>query len=163
MSDVPLETCWAFNELRNNKFRYQVASCWLLLLSHTTIHGSMNIKVIYVICPPRRHDHWRRPWFIVAFFFMKQKYAVFGFYKWNIPLISPFFARHAGRSYESLYPCKDWGSGGDKTLCHITSAQFPVYSNSLRGRKEEDVTECCVSEQMDDRSLAALYNGTLTL
>ena len=46
MSDVPLETCWAFNELRNNKFRYQVASCWLLLLSHTTMHGSMNIKYV---------------------------------------------------------------------------------------------------------------------
>ena len=44
MSDIPLETCWAFNELWNNKFRYQVASCWLLLLSHTTMHGSMNIK-----------------------------------------------------------------------------------------------------------------------
>jgi len=43
MSDVPLETCWAFNVLWNNKFRYQVASCWLLLLSHTTMHGSMNI------------------------------------------------------------------------------------------------------------------------
>ena len=44
MSDIPLETCWAFNELWNNKFRYQVASCWLLLLSHTTMHGPMNIK-----------------------------------------------------------------------------------------------------------------------
>jgi len=33
MSDVPLETCSAyFDELWNNKFRYQVASCWLLLL-----------------------------------------------------------------------------------------------------------------------------------
>jgi len=28
----------------NNKFRYQVASCWLLILSYTTMHGSMNIK-----------------------------------------------------------------------------------------------------------------------
>ena len=33
MSDIPLETCWAFKVLWNNKFRYQVASCWLLLLS----------------------------------------------------------------------------------------------------------------------------------
>ena len=33
MSDIPLETCWAFNGRWNNKFRYQVASCWLLLLS----------------------------------------------------------------------------------------------------------------------------------
>jgi len=29
----------------NNKFRYQVASCWLFVLSHTTIRGSMNIKL----------------------------------------------------------------------------------------------------------------------
>jgi len=26
------------------KFYYKVASCWLFLLSHTAIHGSMNIK-----------------------------------------------------------------------------------------------------------------------
>ena len=37
MSDIPLETCWAFNVLWNNKFRYQVASCWLLLLRHNYI------------------------------------------------------------------------------------------------------------------------------
>ena len=29
----------------NNKFRYQVASCWLFILSYTTMHGSMNIKI----------------------------------------------------------------------------------------------------------------------
>jgi len=34
----------AFNEQWNNKFYYKVASCWLFLLSHTTMHGSMNIK-----------------------------------------------------------------------------------------------------------------------
>ena len=28
----------------NNKFRYKVASRWLFILSHTTMHGSMNIK-----------------------------------------------------------------------------------------------------------------------
>ena len=44
MSGVPLETCWAFNERWNNKFCYKVASCWLFLLNHTTVHGSMNIK-----------------------------------------------------------------------------------------------------------------------
>ena len=49
MSDIPLETCWVFKELWNNKFRYQVASCWLLLLSHTTMHGSMNIKFPYFL------------------------------------------------------------------------------------------------------------------
>ena len=48
MCDIPLETCWACNELWNNKFRYQIASCWLLLLSHTTMHGSMNIKFMCV-------------------------------------------------------------------------------------------------------------------
>jgi len=44
MSGMPLETCWAFKERWNNKFYYKVASCWLCLLSHTTMHGSMNIK-----------------------------------------------------------------------------------------------------------------------
>jgi len=44
MSGVPLETCWAFNERWNNKSCYKDASCWLLLLIHTTMHGSMNIK-----------------------------------------------------------------------------------------------------------------------
>jgi hypothetical protein len=44
MSGVSLETCWAFNERWNNKFYYKVASDWLFLLSHTAMHGSMNIK-----------------------------------------------------------------------------------------------------------------------
>jgi hypothetical protein len=44
MSSVPLESCWVFNERWNNKFYYKVASCWLFLLSHTAMHGSMNIK-----------------------------------------------------------------------------------------------------------------------
>ena len=38
MSDMPLKTCWAFNGLWNNKFRYQVASCWLLVLSPHNLH-----------------------------------------------------------------------------------------------------------------------------
>jgi hypothetical protein len=46
MSGVPLETCWDFNERWNNKFCYKVASCWLFLLSHTTIHRSMNMKLL---------------------------------------------------------------------------------------------------------------------
>jgi hypothetical protein len=45
MSGVPLETCWAFNEQWNNKFYYKVTSCWLFILSHTAMHGSMNIKL----------------------------------------------------------------------------------------------------------------------
>ena len=28
MSGVPLETCWAFNKLWNNKFYYKAAPCW---------------------------------------------------------------------------------------------------------------------------------------
>ena len=44
MSGMPLETCSAFNKFWNNKFYYKVASCWLFLLIHTTMHGSMNIK-----------------------------------------------------------------------------------------------------------------------
>ena len=44
MSGIPLETCWAFNERWNNKLCYKVASCWLFLLNHATMHGSINIK-----------------------------------------------------------------------------------------------------------------------
>jgi len=44
MSGMPLETCWTFNERWNIKFCYKVASCWLFLLSHTTMHGTINIK-----------------------------------------------------------------------------------------------------------------------
>jgi len=28
MSGMPLETCWAFNKIWNNKFYYKVSSCW---------------------------------------------------------------------------------------------------------------------------------------
>ena len=44
MSGMPLEICWPFNERWNSKFYYKVASCWLFLLIHTAVHGSMNIK-----------------------------------------------------------------------------------------------------------------------
>jgi len=47
MSGMPLETCWAFNKFWNKKFYYKVASCWLFLLIHTMIDGSMNIKIIF--------------------------------------------------------------------------------------------------------------------
>jgi hypothetical protein len=50
MSGVPLETCWAFNERWNNKFCYKVASCWLFLLNHTTLHRFINIKkMVYML------------------------------------------------------------------------------------------------------------------
>jgi hypothetical protein len=51
MSGKPLETCWAFNERWNNNFYYKVASCWLFLLNHTAIHGSMNIKYFWFLLP----------------------------------------------------------------------------------------------------------------
>jgi len=44
ISGMPLETCWAFNERWNGGFCYRVASCWLFLLNHIRMHGSMNIK-----------------------------------------------------------------------------------------------------------------------
>jgi hypothetical protein len=44
MTGNPLETCWAFSKVWNNKFYYKFASCWLFLLIHTAMHGSMNIK-----------------------------------------------------------------------------------------------------------------------
>jgi len=44
MSGMPLKTCWAFSEQWNNKFYYKFASCWLFLLIHTTMHGSMIIR-----------------------------------------------------------------------------------------------------------------------
>ena len=47
MSDIPLETCWAFNEVWNNKFRYQVAYCWLLLLSQ------------FITSPNKRKINWK--------------------------------------------------------------------------------------------------------
>ena len=50
ISGMPLETCWAFNKLWNNKFYYNVISCWLFLLIHTTMHWSMNIKLL-IFCP----------------------------------------------------------------------------------------------------------------
>ena len=49
MSGMALETCWAFNQLRNNKFYYKVASCWLFLLIHQgqfTVTSSQTAEVI---------------------------------------------------------------------------------------------------------------------
>jgi len=66
MSGVPLETCWAFSTLWNNKWAVcrskhvepsvhfgiinSITSCILLvfLLSHTTMYGSMNIKFMII-------------------------------------------------------------------------------------------------------------------
>ena len=40
MSGMPLETCWAFNKIWNNKFYYKVASCWLFLLVQIIVYRS---------------------------------------------------------------------------------------------------------------------------
>jgi hypothetical protein len=50
LSVVSLETCWALNKHWNNKFYYKVAFCWLFLLIHTAMHGSMNIKLTTFMC-----------------------------------------------------------------------------------------------------------------
>ena len=51
MSDIRLEICWALNELWNNKFRYQVASCWLLLLSQncTEVYNLVKIRRMRIV------------------------------------------------------------------------------------------------------------------
>jgi hypothetical protein len=58
MSGLPLETCWAFNERWNYKFYCKVASGWLFLLSHITMHGSMNIKPIQNV-HIQLHEYWK--------------------------------------------------------------------------------------------------------
>ena len=62
MSGMPLETCSALNERWNNKFYYKVAACWLFLLIHTTMQGSMNIKCIRLtylqLCSEPIKAHW---------------------------------------------------------------------------------------------------------
>jgi len=55
MRGMPLETCSAFNQFLNMKFYYKVASCWLFLLIHSTMHGSMNIKSI--------QKHWNNKFY----------------------------------------------------------------------------------------------------
>jgi hypothetical protein len=59
MSGMPLETCWDFNQFWNNKFYYKVVSCWLFLLSHTTMHRSMNIKVSKILRNYKIIENWR--------------------------------------------------------------------------------------------------------
>ena len=67
MSGMPPETYSAFNKFWNNKFYYWIASCWLFLLLHTTMHGSMNTKSAVLILSVSSHrssttiHHYRRP------------------------------------------------------------------------------------------------------
>ena len=58
MSGVPLETCWAFNKLWNNKFYYGAASCWYFywIIHDARIHeyqilvGSYGVR-LHEFCP----------------------------------------------------------------------------------------------------------------
>jgi hypothetical protein len=66
MGVMPLETWRAFNKRWNNKLYYKAASCWLFLLIHTTMHGSMNIKSlngVEVVISTKLPDNISRPQF----------------------------------------------------------------------------------------------------
>jgi len=56
----PCNRIYYSTERWNNKFYYKVASCWLFLLSHTTMHGSMNIKLtnIYFVYTVLSYSWW---------------------------------------------------------------------------------------------------------
>jgi hypothetical protein len=55
MSGMPLETCWAFNKLWNNKFYYKAASCWYfywVILRCTDPWVSNDISLfVFFQCP----------------------------------------------------------------------------------------------------------------
>jgi len=62
MSGVPLETCWAFNKLWNNKFYYKAASCWYFYCVHFTyyynVYDSGHVTQPYkpvMLCSALRH------------------------------------------------------------------------------------------------------------
>jgi hypothetical protein len=61
MSGMPLETCWAFNKLWNNKFYYKAASCWYFywVIYDARIHEYQIARSLFV-----RHLHM--PVYIVA-------------------------------------------------------------------------------------------------
>jgi len=56
----------------NDKFRYQVASCWLFILSNTTMHRSMNIKFKKIT-----HVHLKFCSFLKDFFQIKEFWFLF--------------------------------------------------------------------------------------
>ena len=97
MSGMPLETCWAFNERWINKFYYKVASCWLFLLSHITMHGSMNIKNHnYSLFNSTSPTH---SLFLVTCFFLSFAYSP--------PFLPYFIHPHAIRP-TLLFKCSNW-------------------------------------------------------
>jgi hypothetical protein len=80
MSGVPLETCWAFKKLRNNKFYYKAASCWYFywviydariheyqisqMFHHFAAETVSSNKVALVCPPPPRKDVLKDRWCI---------------------------------------------------------------------------------------------------
>jgi len=77
MSGVPLETCWAFNKLWNNKFYYKAASCWYFYwvckldgTSITRLHSKNFLllnttRMAEKIFPPKNlvYGFWRENFF----------------------------------------------------------------------------------------------------
>jgi len=66
MYDITLETCWTINVLWNNKI--PLLSCILLVIatSHTTMHGSMNIKNEQSFVAMHRRPCTWRPEFVLV-------------------------------------------------------------------------------------------------
>jgi hypothetical protein len=84
MNCMPLETCSAFNTFRNNKFYYKVASCWLYLLLHTRMHGSMNIKFINAFSAKPLNTVIKFPVVNISDFKVKLTIALqFSYCNWN--------------------------------------------------------------------------------
>jgi hypothetical protein len=58
MRGIPFKTFSAFNKFWNNKFHYKVASCLLFLLINTKMHGSMDIKLMYINVRAESRGGW---------------------------------------------------------------------------------------------------------
>ena len=73
----------------------------------------------------------------VLFFFFSWNKSIqlFGFYKWNVPLISPFFARHTGRSFGSLYPCRREGGVTKRFIISRTHSFLCATTVYVGGKK----------------------------
>ena len=57
MGGVSPETCWASHKYEI-KFQYTVASCWILFVNYTMMHGSTNIDMYTVLCLNHHHHQF---------------------------------------------------------------------------------------------------------